>query len=109
MRFHRDTGRLRPRGEPDPEIAQDDRPKLRYGALMSKDSHEASAGVLERGRRTVIDFDSAAVGRIMDAAEAVFAEKSFAGGPDRGCPSGPPRRHDPERSCDELHLLLEWR
>ena len=46
---------------------------------MSKDSHEASAGVLERGRRTVIDFDSEAVARIMDAAEAIFAEKSFAG------------------------------
>jgi AcrR family transcriptional regulator len=38
-----------------------------------------AAPVLEHGRRTVIDYDSPVVRRILDAAESLFADNCFAG------------------------------
>jgi len=46
---------------------------------LRKSVPRAPSRVLERGRRTVIDFESNAVARLFDAAETVFANEGFAG------------------------------
>ena len=46
---------------------------------MKTPSSQKPAPVLEHGRRTVIDFSSPTVVRILDAAESLFAENCFAG------------------------------
>jgi AcrR family transcriptional regulator len=46
---------------------------------LKKKGPTTTSSVLKRGRRTVIDFDSDAVERLLDAAETVFANEGFAG------------------------------
>ena len=56
-----------------PRLAKETDPPLKHP------DHHGKAPVLDHGRRTVIDFESETVRRILDAAEALFAENCYAG------------------------------